>query len=105
MLAASLSDLDRFVATDPYRAAVRALSDEGVVVLLGEPAAGKSTIARVVSVASYDAFGAAPYILHRLTDLSLHWNPREPRLFWVDDVSSTKSPLRTAKSIVPALSA
>lgn len=86
LLAASRSDLDRFVVTEPYRAAVRALTEDGIVVLLGEPAAGKSTIARAISVASQDAFGAAPYILPHLRDLQLHWHPQARRLFWVDDV-------------------
>lgn len=87
LLAASRSDLDRFVATEPYRAAVRALDKDGVVVLLGEPAAGKSTIARVLSVASHDRFNATPYVLHRLDELTGHWHPGDPaRLFWVDDV-------------------
>ncbi len=87
LLAASRSDLDRFVATEPYRAAVRALAEDGVVVLLGEPAAGKSTIARVLSVASHDRFNATPFVLHRLDELTRHWHPGDPaRLFWVDDV-------------------
>ncbi|WP_184717355.1 hypothetical protein [Caulobacter sp.] len=86
LLEASRADLDRFVATDPYRAAVRALTTDGVVVLLGEPAAGKSTIARALSVASVDAFKAEPYELSGLDQLDGHWLPREPRLFWIDDV-------------------
>lgn len=109
LLAASRSDLDRFVATEPYRAAVRALSKDGMVVLLGEPAAGKSTIARVVSVAAHDAFGTEPYVLHHLYDLSMHWNPREPRLFWIDDVfGSTQAEFSAADTfnrMLPTLAA
>lgn len=101
LLEASRQDLDRFVATDPYRVAVRALNTDGIVVLLGEPAAGKSTIARVLSVAADDCFGADPYVLHRLDDLSWHWNPSgRPRLFWVDDVfGSTQAEYGSAQTL------
>ncbi|MES2340948.1 MAG: hypothetical protein V4597_04675 [Pseudomonadota bacterium] len=87
LLAAAKPDLERFVATDAYRASVRALTDEGVIVLLGAPAAGKSTIAKALSVAAIDTFGATPLMLPSLERLEQHWNPREPaRLYWVDDL-------------------
>lgn len=87
LLAATKSDLERFVATDAYRQSVRALDTEGVIVLLGAPAAGKSTIAKALSAASLDVWGATPLMLPSLDQLANHWNPREPaRLFWIDDV-------------------
>jgi len=106
LLEASRSDLDRFVVTEPYRTAVRTLRQDGVVVLLGEPAAGKSTIARVLSVAARDTFGAEPYVLHRLDELSWHWNPADPaRLFWVDDVfGSTQAEFGAAEAFNRRLS-
>ncbi|WP_295219264.1 hypothetical protein [uncultured Brevundimonas sp.] len=85
LLTRAKGDLDRFVATEAYRRTMRALHDEGFVILLGEPAAGKSTIAMAASIAARDAFRAQPYVLHRLSDLQAHWNPSEPRLFWIDD--------------------
>lgn len=85
LLARARGDLERFVATEAYRKTMRALNEEGVVVLLGEPAAGKSTIAMAASIAAPDAFRAQPYVLNRLSDIQTHWNPSEPRLFWIDD--------------------
>ncbi|OYW34711.1 MAG: hypothetical protein B7Y12_00570 [Rhizobiales bacterium 24-66-13] len=86
LIAAAKGDIDRFVATDAYRASVRALETTGIVFLLGAPAAGKSTIARALSVAALDAFGAAPFMLESLTQITAHWNPLDPtRLFWIDD--------------------
>jgi hypothetical protein len=87
LLAASRPDLERFVATDAYRESVRALDAHGIIALLGEPAAGKSTIARALSVTSIDAYGATPIVLPSLSQLEAHWNPLEPRrLYWIDDV-------------------
>ena len=87
MIAAARSDIDRFVATDAYRASVRALEAGGMVVLLGAPAAGKSTIAKALSIAALDTFDATPFILESLAQITSHWNPNDPaRLFWVDDI-------------------
>lgn len=87
LLAAAKSDLERFVATDAYRQSVRALGLEGVIVLLGDPAAGKSTIAKALSAAAIDAWGATPVMLPSLDLLAEHWNPHDSaRLFWIDDV-------------------
>lgn len=87
LLAAAKSDLERFVATDAYRQSVRALGSEGLIVLLGDPAAGKSTIAKALSAAAIAAWGAIPVVLPSLDQLTEHWNPRDPaRLFWIDDV-------------------
>jgi len=87
LIVSAKSDIDRFVATDAYRASVRALDSVGVVVLLGAPAAGKSTIAKALSIAAIDTFDATPFILESLSQITIHWNPDDPaRLFWVDDV-------------------
>jgi hypothetical protein len=87
LLAAAKSDLERFVATDAYRQSVRALGSEGVIVLLGDPAAGKSTIAKALSAAAIDAWNATPFMLPTLDQLTDYWNPHDPaRLFWIDDV-------------------
>ncbi|HTW68305.1 MAG TPA: hypothetical protein VME47_00330 [Acetobacteraceae bacterium] len=42
------SDLSCFVPTDAYRLALQALHDHGFVILLGDPASGKSTIAAIL---------------------------------------------------------
>ncbi|MEK0265965.1 hypothetical protein QT383_06605 [Stenotrophomonas rhizophila] len=78
------SDLSCFVPTDAYRDAVKALQDHRFVMLLGDPASGKSTIAAILALGALDdgCIGAvkvnAPEQLHL-------WHPGEKQLLWVDD--------------------
>jgi hypothetical protein len=44
------SDLSCFVPTDAYRLALKALREHGFVILLGDPASGKSTIAAILAL-------------------------------------------------------
>ncbi|MFJ2199318.1 hypothetical protein [Streptomyces violaceusniger] len=79
-------DLSTFVSTSSYLQSVEALRDHGFVLLLGEPAAGKSTIASALAASAIDAWRCSVIVAHDAVEALNHWNPHEPRqLFWVDD--------------------
>ena len=50
-------DLAKFVITEAYKKSAKALVEHGFVLLLGEPACGKSTIAAALSVGALDEWG------------------------------------------------
>lgn len=79
-------DLATFVPTAAYRQAADALADHGFTILLGAPAAGKSTIAATLSAAALDEWGCGVRRVDSPAELIEAWNPHEPdQLFWVDD--------------------
>jgi len=79
-------DLNKFVITDAYRKSVKALSEKNVVLLLGEPMAGKTTIAAFLCMSMIDE-GTFNFIqVSDLYELKKHWNTNERQLFWIDDV-------------------
>jgi hypothetical protein len=81
------SDLARIVRTGTYDRAARALHDHGFVLLVGEPATGKTTIAAQLTLGAVDVWGCSAIKLDDPADFRDRWNPDEPRqLFWVDDV-------------------
>lgn len=83
-------DLAKFVVTEPYSSAVRALQKHRFVLLLGEPAAGKTMIASALSVAATDLWGARVIKADAPGDIRDHWNPNAAdQLFWIDDAFGT----------------
>lgn len=79
-------DLGTFVPTSAYRQAADALADHGFTILLGAPAAGKSTIAATLSAVALDEWGCGVRRVDSPAELVAAWNPHEPdQLFWVDD--------------------
>lgn len=48
------SDLICFVPTDAHRQAIKALQEHRFVILLGDPASGKSTIAAILALGALD---------------------------------------------------
>lgn len=79
-------DLSTFVPTAAYRQAADALANHGFTILLGAPAAGKSTIAATLSAAALDEWGYSVRRVDSAAELIESWNPHEPdQLFWVDD--------------------
>lgn len=79
-------DLAKVVITGSYRDAVTALDVHGFVLLIGEPAAGKTTIASMMAMAAADQWGAAVLKLDDPAKVVERWNPDEPsQFFWVDD--------------------
>ncbi len=104
--------MDTFVVTKPYRQAVNALGDHHLVLLIGDPMTGKTTISYALALAASDAGASRVIIAQSAEDFRAHWNPNEPRqLFWVDDVfgqtsydvSRTREWSREIPSITAAL--
>ena len=80
------SDLATFVITDPHRKSVKALIEKNFVLLLGEPASGKSTIAASLALGAIDIWGCSTIKVRNPEEFTHHWNPHEPKqFFWVDD--------------------
>ncbi len=79
-------DLAKVVVTDAYRKAVDAINKHGFVLLIGEPASGKTTIASLLAMAALDQWNSRVLKLDDPKDIIDHWNPNEPSQFiWVDD--------------------
>ncbi|WP_226093450.1 AAA family ATPase [Dickeya oryzae] len=79
-------DLACFVPTEAYRRCAHALRDHGFVMLIGEPASGKTMIANLLALSAADEWGLQTLILSSPEDLDRQWNPDDPgQFFWVDD--------------------
>ncbi len=79
-------DLACFVPTDAYRHCAHALRDHGFVMLIGEPASGKTMIANLLALSAADEWDLQTLILSSPDDLDRQWNPDDPgQFFWVDD--------------------
>lgn len=79
-------DLAKVVVTDAYQKAAEALDKHSFVLLVGEPAAGKTTIASLLAMAALDQWNASMLKLDEPGRLVDHWNPDEPsQFFWLDD--------------------
>lgn len=86
VLEALAPDLDRFVPTEAYRKCARALKEHGFVLLLGEPASGKTMIANLMALSAADEWGLQTLMLDSPEDFTRLWNPDDPGQFlWVDD--------------------
>lgn len=79
-------DMSKIVVTGAYLKAVEALDKHGFVLLIGEPAAGKTTIASQLAMAALDQWDASTLKLDEPGKVIEHWNPDEPsQFFWIDD--------------------
>lgn len=79
-------DLAKVVVTESYRKAARALDEHCFVLLVGEPASGKTTIASLLAMSSADLWGASVIKLVSPESVKDRWNPHEKsQLFWIDD--------------------
>jgi hypothetical protein len=79
-------DLSKFVLTDAYRKSAEALVSHGFVLLLGEPACGKSTIAAALALGATDEWGCSTVKVRSAEDFVKHYNPHDHKqFFWVDD--------------------
>ena len=86
LLSSLREDLAKVVVTSAYQSAAAALSQHSFVLLIGEPAAGKTTIASLLAMAALDQWRASPLKLDDPGKLIQHWNPLEPsQFFWIDD--------------------
>ncbi len=83
-------DLSKFVVTKSHTRAANALVKYGFVILLGEPAAGKSTIAACLAIGALDQWGCPTLKVRTANEFVQHWNPHEPKqFFWIDDAFGT----------------
>jgi hypothetical protein len=79
-------DLGKIVVTGAYQRASAALDKHGFVLLIGEPAAGKTTIASLLAMAAVDKWDASMLKLDDPGKVVERWNPDEPsQFFWLDD--------------------
>lgn len=79
-------DLAKVVITTAYNRAAEALNKHGFVLLIGEPAAGKTTVASLLAMGALDQWKALSLKLSTAEQVKGHWNPDEPdQFFWVDD--------------------
>jgi hypothetical protein len=86
LLANLRDDLSKIVITDAYKKASEALSKHGFVMLIGEPAAGKTTIASLLAMSALDQWGALTLKIDTPVKVIEHWNSDTPSQFvWVDD--------------------
>lgn len=81
-----IPDLACFVPTGAYRQCAHALQEHGFVLLLGEPASGKTMIANLMALSAADEWNLETLMICSPTDFSKYWNPDDPGQFlWVDD--------------------
>ncbi|MDR5819316.1 hypothetical protein [Caballeronia sp. LZ043] len=78
-------DIRKLVVTDAHRKSVAALNEHGFVLLLGVPAAGKSTIGASLAVGAADIWGCLTLKPTSPNELRDRINPHEKQFFWVDD--------------------
>jgi len=103
-------DLATFVPTEAYRRSAHALQEHGFVLLIGEPASGKTTIANLLAISAADEWDLQTLMISRPEDFSNLWNPDDPGQFlWVDDAfgSTQYDPNRVAEwnQLLPKLKA
>ncbi|WP_240160758.1 hypothetical protein [Burkholderia sp. Ax-1719] len=78
--------LNVYVPTAPHRSAVDVLAKHRLVLLLGAPATGKSTLAAILATMAIDKSEVQVFKCEGPIELRQHWNPDDnKRLFWIDD--------------------
>ncbi len=86
LLGHMLPTLQVYVPTTPHREAVRSISKHGIVLLLGNPATGKSTIAAILATIAVENVKSRCFKVESPDDLIHHWNPNEAGgFYWIDD--------------------
>ncbi len=78
-------NLQKLVVTDPHRKSVRAISEHNLVLLLGSPAAGKSTIGASLALGASDIWNSSTIKSTSPTHLEKHIDPDGGQFFWIDD--------------------
>lgn len=85
ILSAMGDDLRRLVVTEAHRKSVQAITEHNFVLLLGAPAAGKSTIGASLAVGAADIWRSLTIRATSPADVQTRLNPHERQFFWVDD--------------------
>jgi len=85
---ALLPTLTTFVPTDSYRTAEKLLTEGGMVVLVGPPASGKSTIAaNLCAVWAAQTKDLRAFKLDKAEHFTQTWSADDSRcIYWVDDI-------------------
>ena len=90
LLSSIKDELSKVVVTKTYNKALEALNEHGFVLLIGEAAAGKTTIASMLAMTALDNWQARTLKLVGASSVIKHWNPNDSsRFFWVDDAFGT----------------
>ncbi|MDD2230143.1 MAG: hypothetical protein PHY48_12100 [Candidatus Cloacimonetes bacterium] len=84
-------DLKKYVLTSSYIQALNAIQNHNIVMLLGEPMCGKSTIAALLCMSMLDKDKYCYMQVTSLDEMKYRWNPHEKQLFWLDDVFGSTS--------------
>lgn len=99
ILSAMGDDLQRLVITEAHRRSVRAISAHNLVLLLGAPAAGKSTIGASLAIGAADIWRSSTIRATSPEDIQKHLNPDVPQFFWIDDAwGNTQYQRQTAEA-------
>jgi len=99
ILSAMGDDLQRLVVTDAHRKSVRAVSEHNLVLLLGAPAAGKSTIGASLAIGAADIWQCGTIRATSPEDIQRHLSPGTSQFFWVDDAwGNTQYQRQTAEA-------
>jgi antitoxin component HigA of HigAB toxin-antitoxin module/energy-coupling factor transporter ATP-binding protein EcfA2 len=86
LLGHMLPTLQVYVPTRPHINAVRALTKHGIVLLLGNPATGKSTIAAILATIAIENIEHRCFKVEGPEELLASWNPNEAGgFYWIDD--------------------
>jgi hypothetical protein len=85
ILSAMGDEISKLVVTDAHRRAVRAVSEHSLVLLLGAPAAGKSTIGASIAVGAADIWKAKTIRVTSPVEIQKKLEPGSNQFFWVDD--------------------
>ncbi|MGC1301786.1 MAG: hypothetical protein WA840_05370 [Caulobacteraceae bacterium] len=85
ILSAMGDDLEKLVVTDAHRRSVRAINEHNFVLLLGAPAAGKSTIGASLAIGAADHWQCGTIRATSPEDIQRHLDPKVPQFFWIDD--------------------
>lgn len=82
-------NIKTFVITKAHHDSVKAISDGGFVMLLGDPATGKTSIATALALGSIDRWHCVPTKVTNAQEFRDAWNPPERQFFWIDDAFGT----------------
>jgi|GEM_PF-193397 len=79
--------LETFVPTNAADRSARALRDHRLVLLVGDPMTGKTTISGTLALAALDHLDLPVVIVRSAEEFVRHWNAAKgrPQFFWCDD--------------------
>lgn len=78
-------NLQKLVVTEAHRRSVRAISSYSLVLLLGSPAAGKSTIGASLALGASDIWKCSTIKSTSPEHMEDHLDPSGGQFFWIDD--------------------